>query len=130
MSVEEVVRIMGHPYQSSNQPLPSSSEYVLGYFYTSGSESLIAMFRERKLIQAKFNITDGFHVHTNDIIQADINDFSTSSNQQYTEQHSSSNSRVRSVNLKDAKNELLDKYLREEITKEEYFQLRRDLEKR
>ena len=133
MRVDEVLKIMGEPMWSGSQPLPGTSEVAQAYFFKDPfhfNKQLTTMFREDNLVQAKLNIQEGRYVETKDIIETNFSDFAPPSNQQSYRQPSSTNSMNRSLNQKDAKNELLDKYLRKEVTKEEYFQLRRELEKR
>jgi len=133
MRVDEVLKIMGEPMWSGSQPLPGTSEVAQAYFFKDPfhfNKQLTTMFREDNLVQAKLSTQEGRYAETKDIIETNFSDFAPPSNQQSYRQPSSRNSTDRSLNLKDAKNELLDKYLRKEITKEEYFQLRRELEKR
>ena len=133
MRVDEVLKIMGEPMWSGSQPLPGTSEVAQAYFFKDPfhfNKQLTTMFREDNLVQAKLTVQEGRYAETKDIVETNLNDFTPKSLQRSYQQSPSKNSLNRSLNLTDAKNELLDKYLRKEITKEEYFQLRRELEKR
>ena len=130
MRLDEVSKIMGEPISSNTQSFPGVSELGQVYhFHDNKYKSLMAVFLGDTLKTATLSEKEGKFHNTTEIVKYDPMDFMPSNRKSYNKRPMpDSKTSSKSMSYEEAKRVLIKNYLNKEISKEEYFELRRELD--
>ena len=127
MRVDQVMKILGDPIASNTQNVPGVPEQCqVFHFHDNISKQLMAVFLGDKLMTASLSDTEDKFTDMIEIIKYDPMDFMPL---QFRPKATSPSPVNSPSSYEDQKKALLDKYLSKEISKAEYFDLRRDLDR-